>query len=445
MSGPSKDELDAGVQAGSSDGSAATPAEAPAAQFAADGQDDKPRKRVRPHPYASEDSPAEEQALDARRVTALWLGLALGMIVAGLWLGNRFSPYVPGGTMTEDMWKAWTNVPLFSGLILLGFGFIRQTWSKNITQAGWILFAFYWSLTAQDLLWKEGQDYFNFGAALVGTLFFTYLAYHQWLSHLRGVRNDTVHFLNVATFVAAGSYFLIDKVMLLRVALIKVVSANTKWGLDLFGQGSSKGLIFLTDPADNKAPTTFFYPEKYCNPGRGDDVGQWCRENGYDLVHTFPDPPTNWFQSLLQWTPASEDLLIVPVSIILACTAVQSIMLFVGLFAGTNASLKRKVYASLIVGAIVYVLNLVRNVGIIWFYGQGHASFWVMHNAIGKGGSLLAMIGIAFAVFRWFPEFFHALVGVLDLPDRDGPIERTLKIGRRRPESAPPAVPTQAR
>ena len=116
----------------------------------------------------------------------------------------------------------------------------------------------------------------------------------------------------------------------------------------------------------------------------------------------------------------------------------------VGLFFGTQAPLAKKVKFSLIVGAIIYVLNLVRNTGIIWFYGQGEASFWVMHNAIGKGGSLLAMIGIAFAVFKWFPEFFKALVSVLDLPDRDGPIERHLKIGRRRPEIGPKPTPDAA-
>jgi exosortase/archaeosortase family protein len=218
--------------------------------------------------------------------------------------------------------------------------------------------------------------------------------------------------------------------------------------LDLFGQGDKAGLVFVVDAADNKSPTTFFYPEYYCNPNhQGDDgnvdaVGEYCASLPREEQHatSFADqvhPPDNWFESLLQWTPDG-DLQIVPVSIILACTALQSIMLFVGLFAGTPASWQRRLKASLIVGVIVYVLNLVRNTGIIWFYGQGHASFWVMHNAIGKGGSLLAMIGIAFAVFKWFPEFFKALVGVLDLPDRDGPIERTLKIGRRRPAAAPP-------
>jgi exosortase/archaeosortase family protein len=117
-------------------------------------------------------------------------------------------------------------------------------------------------------------------------------------------------------------------------------------------------------------------------------------------------------------------------------------MVFVGLFAGTVATWQAKLRASLIVGAVIYVLNLIRNTGIIWFYGQGHASFWVMHDAIGKGGSLAAMILIAFGVFRWFPEFFTALTGVLDLVDRDGPIERGLKLGKRRPEATTATVPT---
>ena len=120
-------------------------------------------------------------------------------------------------------------------------------------------------------------------------------------------------------------------------------------------------------------------------------------------------------------------------------------MVFVGLFAGTVAPWRRKLKASLLVGGIIYVLNLVRNTGIIWFYGQGHASFWIMHDAIGKGGSLVAMVLIAFGVFRWFPQFFTALVGVLDLIERDGPLERALKLGRRRPEPPTneiPAAPT---
>lgn len=372
--------------------------------------------------------------MDAKRVTVFWIGLATLLLAGGLLLARRLSPYVTDGEPLAT-WEQWTNVPLFVGLALLGFGFIRETWSKRLTMAGWVLFAFYWALVAQDLLIKEGQDYVNFIFALVGVYFFVYLAYHQWLNLVRGVRNDAVHFLNVTAFVAAGSYFLIAKVTVFRVWLIKLVGGHTKWGLDLFGQGDKQGLQFVIDEVDTRGPVTFFYPDRYCNPHRSDPVGTYCAEQDTGIINTYPPEPTSWWQSALQWAPEGESLMIVPVSIILACTAIQSIMLFVGLFAGTQATWQKKLKWSLIVGVIIYILNLVRNVGIIWFYGQGHASFWVMHNAIGKGGSLLAMVGIAFAVFKRYPEFFKALVGVLDLPERDGPIERTLRLGRRRPEA----------
>lgn len=399
----------------------------------------KKEKRQRPHPYAHERSPPEEGRLDDRMVTLFWMGLATITMFAGLSLADRYSTIV--GSDPVPTWEQWTLLPLFSGLALLGFGFNRQAWSKRLTMGGWVLFGFYWALVAQDLFVKENQDYVNFTFALVGVYLFTYVAYHQWLSSVRGVRNDAVHFLNVATFVAAGAYFLIAKITPFRVWLINVVGGHTKSGLDLFGQGDAKGIQFIVDKQDSQGPVTFFYPDTYCDQRRGDLVGEYCREHdvtsadGQIFIHTNPDAPQNFLESWLQYAPAGEDLLIVPVSIILACTAIQSIMLFVGLFAGTVAPLRKKIIASLVVGAIIYILNLVRNVGIIWFYGQGHASFFVMHNVIGKGGSLVAFVAIAFAVFRFFPEFFKSLVGVIDLTDRDGPIERTLRIGRRRPEA----------
>lgn len=395
------------------------------------GPTDRKGGKKRPHPYAHERSTEAETRLDAGQVTLFWLGLATVLVVAGWILQARYG-YAPSGFIQHPLWEQWTLVPLFAGLALLGFGFVRESWAKRLTLVGWLLFAFYWALTAKDLFIKEDQDYVNFAFALVGVYFFTYLAYHQWLSLMRGVQNHAVHFLNVTAFIAAGTYFVIAKITFLRVWLINVVGEHTKWMLDLFGQGDKAGIVFVVDKQDSQGPVTFFYPDKYCESGRDDEVGDWCAENASGSTLTTPEP-SGWFDQLLFYTPES-DLTIVPVSIILACTAIQSIMLFVGLFAGTEAHWKRKLYASLVVGGIIYILNLVRNTGIIWFYGQGHASFWVMHNAIGKGGSLIAMVAIAFGVFRFFPEFFKSLTAVLDLPDRDGPIERTLKIGRRRPE-----------
>ncbi len=415
-------------------------------------------KKSRPHPFAHEQDGELEKAMDPTRVTALWFGLATVVLFAGLLLSYRYSNYGDDGPALmvgltallakvflmerspNMLWEQWTLVPLFAGLVLLGFGFFRQTWSKRLTLAGWILFGFYWSLTATDLYASEDEDIVNYIFALVGAYFFTYLAYQNWLDLSRRSDTQALHFLNVTAFVAAGTYFVIAKITFLRLWLIHIVGNHTKWMLDLFGQGDKANIQFVVDKTDTTGPVTFFYPDYYCEASgaRNDLIGQYCAEHGLDNIRTFFPEPSTWFEHMMFYKAEAQG--VVPVSIILACTAIQSIMLFVGLFAGTEAHWKKKLQMSVIVGAIIYVLNLVRNTGIIWFFGQGHASFWTMHNAIGKGGSLLAMIGIAFAVFRYFPEFFKSLSEVLDLPDRDGPIEQTFKLGRRRPQAMPVAA-----
>ena len=395
-------------------------------------------KRIRPHPYAHEASPPAEAQLPPRTAFVLWAGTALLLVGGGYLIARTYSPFVPGASQPLEHWQRLIDIPLFLGIGLLGFGFVQKPWARRLTMLGWLVGALYAGLWAQDLFYGAASDYVNYAFSLLFGVLFVYLAYHEWLSILRGVNNAPVRFLSVSFFVGAGAYFLIDKIQAIRLWLIHVVSDHTKWMLDLFGQGDKAGLVFIVDEADNKSPTTFFYPDQYCEPyasnedGSRSEVGRYCAENDLYVPAHDATVPDTWWGELLHFAPDG-DHRILPVSIVLACTALQSIMVFVGLFAGTTASLRRKVYASLIVGSVVYVLNLVRNTGIIWFYGQGHASFWIMHDAIGKGGSLLAMVAIAFGVFRYFPEFLQALFGVLDLVERDGPIERFLKIGRRRP------------
>lgn len=401
----------------------------------------KKNRKPRPHPYADEVSPPRETALHASRVTFFWAGLATALAAGGLYLGDRFSPYM-NGRMGLDQWEGLTEIPLFLGLLLLGFGFVGKNWARRLVLAGWLIFGFYWALVAWDLLISESMDYVNFLFALVGTYFFTYLAYHQWLNEVRGVENHTVRFLNISTFIAATSFFAIDKIQTVSTWLILKVSDHTYTMLGWFGQAQAKGLAYVYDPHPTQidSPTSFFYPQYYCDPNRVyegtinvfDKVSEYCRSTGLSGPTGHFVPPTGFVADLLHFQPDG-DHRIIPVSIILACTALQSIMLFVGLFVGTRASWKKKIWASIIVGIVVYLLNLIRNTGIIWWYGQGIMSFWVVHDLIGKGGSLVALVGIAFVSFKYFPEFLRELVGVLDLPHRDGPVERTLRLGRKRP------------
>lgn len=108
------------------------------------------------------------------------------------------------------------------------------------------------------------------------------------------------------------------------------------------------------------------------------------------------------------------------VEIVLACTAIESIALFIGIIASVNAPLKRLAAAFLVSVPVIYVLNLIRNVfvvdayGMNWF-GDPDTSFYIAHTIIAKAGSLLALFLIAYAVLKILPEILDMIDGILSL------------------------------
>ncbi len=117
------------------------------------------------------------------------------------------------------------------------------------------------------------------------------------------------------------------------------------------------------------------------------------------------------------------------VEIILACTAIESIVLFAGIIFGVHAPMKRKLKAFFVSVPVIYALNIFRNVFVItayfdqWFaspswvrFSHGlvrstqEQSFDIAHNVLARMGSMVILIIIAYAVFMILPE-------VLDLID----------------------------
>lgn len=447
---PSRDD-----EATTSEAAAAAPDQAqPEAHEAAPPAAEKKGKkgrRQRPHPFADEPSTEEEKRTDPRVVTLVWfLGSTL-MAAGGWWLAQQYG-YINNQITAHVDWELWNGTVLAVSLVFLAIGLwapLKPRGQDTFRMAGWILFAAFWALTARDLFIRENSDYVNATAAIIFLVFgANYFAYHEWLNAVRGVRTFATRFLGVVAVITAGTYYVIAKIAPVRIGLIEMVGHHTNWSLNQFGFGSKLGLEFFIDKLDPWGPVLFFYPDKYCDDRRSDPIGEWCRDNqdewtpnhsgGHEL-YTEGGPAENWFDELLLFDPASgtdpEALQIIPVSIILACTAIQSIMLFVGLFMGTRAPLKQKLVWSLGTGALIYFLNLLRNTLVIWAYGRGHASFFVIHNVVAKVLTLAALVGIALLAFKRMPAFLEALGSVLDMIHRDGPIERTLGIGRRRPEA----------
>jgi archaeosortase A (PGF-CTERM-specific) len=106
------------------------------------------------------------------------------------------------------------------------------------------------------------------------------------------------------------------------------------------------------------------------------------------------------------------------VEIILACTAIESMALFMGLIASVKAPVKNVVSAFLASVPVIYILNLFRDAFVVVAYAQqwfGPSSFEIAHHGIAKLGSLIALFVIGYAVLKLLPQLFDLIDGVFEL------------------------------
>ncbi len=95
------------------------------------------------------------------------------------------------------------------------------------------------------------------------------------------------------------------------------------------------------------------------------------------------------------------------VTLILACTGIQSMALFTGATLGIRAEWKRRVKAFLVSVPVIYFLNLLRDAFVTVSYAEswfGEDSFYIAHNVISKILATIALFAIAYAVFKILPE-----------------------------------------
>ena len=109
-----------------------------------------------------------------------------------------------------------------------------------------------------------------------------------------------------------------------------------------------------------------------------------------------------------------------PVEIILGCTGIESIALFLGVIACVRAPLRRKLAAFLVTVPMIYLLNIARNAFVItasgngWF-GSPDNSFYVAHNVIAKFGSLGALVLLSYLLFIMLPELLDVVTNAYDM------------------------------
>jgi len=259
-------------------------------------------------------------------------------------------------------------IPLFAGLGLLAFGSITKTtisWKARV--AGWIVFSMYWATQPNTLYFGEDQDLVNAVLCIAGIFVLFYFAYHEWYGAKHKLSSDSLRWIAGASAIAGLIYFIIELTPL-AMWLITVVAQQSGWLLSLFVNGVTVSGRYI------------------------------------------------WFNDQV-------------IRIIFACTAVQSMVIFVGILLPLSSiNVKRKTFGILFTIGTVYILNLVRNASIMYMIGvYGPGFFSIAHNYIGKGGSLIALIAILFILGKYMPEIFDEIFALIDLSKRKGPIEKWMR------------------
>jgi len=267
---------------------------------------------------------------------------------------------------------------MFIAPILLGIGFFikKQGISNNLKILGWMVFAFYWSTQPAKLYISEGGDVFNSGVCIIGVFVLSYIAYHEWLSIKRKEEISCLNWIAGAAFLAGIIYFGIERTPI-ELWLREVVAQHSGWFLEVV-------------------------------------TGEIVHVGGENNLYIT-------YKSGI-------------VYLIFACTAVQAMVIFVGMILPLpKVGIKRKIVGLVITLIPVYILNFMRNAMVSFLIGNEIVDFNVAHNGIAKIGALITLIILLLLLIKLIPEILDEIFCLADLRKRDGPLEKTvLRFIRRK-------------
>ena len=226
---------------------------------------------------------------------------------------------------------------------------------RAVSAPGWILIAGYCYFEAAEYLAQDERfDAFLVLVLLALSLILAFIMLRPTLSERR--EEDSLYTLTKIALIAAVFYFPFAEITFLGDSLIYITAKITAILLNIFNVG-----VYMVPP------------------------------------------------SCIYTTDSSFHAIYQPITIILACTAIQGMVIFIGLIFGVKAPIRRKLKAFFVSVPVIYVLNIFRDVFVsaayfeLWF-GPPLDSFFIAHNVIARIFALLALIAIAYAVFKILPE-----------------------------------------
>ena len=194
---------------------------------------------------------------------------------------------------------------------------------------------------------------------------------------------------------AGGPYMLISYVPYLSVLAIWFVASQSAWFLGFAtGQHIEIGTTWVNDPSGRVSWEQWEGNRWFAT----DFTGEYA------------------FQSELLLADGT----MIGINFVLACTAIQSMVLFIGAISVLDLPWKKRLRALLLVVPLIHVLNVFRNAGLIWMhmnYTQwdlwGMSVFEFGHTYVARFVSLFAMFLMALIMFEMLPTMHRHIMSLV--------------------------------
>ncbi len=283
-----------------------------------------------------------------------------------------------------------------AGMLALAISWLyRRRNTVRIAQLGWLLAGFYFFTQAWAYL--EHDDLI---LTAMCALTLPLSAFAAWMEETsEGEGSQAIVWARGTVAFAGGPYMLVSYVPYLSVLAIWFVASQSAWFLGFAtGQNIEIGTTWVNDPSGRVSWEAW-------------DGNRWFAT---DFTGDYA------FQSELILADGS----LIGINFVLACTAIQSMVLFIGAISVLELSWKKRVRALLLIVPLIHLLNVFRNAGLIWMhmtYTQwdlwGMSVFEFGHTYVARAVSLFAMFLMALIMFEMLPTM-HRHIMTLTSPNR---------------------------
>lgn len=345
-------------------------------------------------------------------------------------LGDRTIPVevltVISASDEERAGLAWLGLGGVGWAVAAAAALRRDPKGRLLTAAGWVAYGVFW--IAQAPYWYVAhRDTLNAAFCVLALPFFGYIAYHDRLSYKWGEEIPGIVFLAGWTFIASAVYFAVKGIPPLAGGLIRVVSDQSVWVLNHFSDGG-----YDVGPVDygGSEPRA---PIRYMGEGTGVSIILAC--TGIQSIMLIAAAIAVTQATSARWTEAMNDLN--------AADGRGGVGAFIKRVRQARRGLspaQRKAESLLITVPLIYIINLFRNADTIWvtrtdaFGGwvesapgwllsalNAESSFDLAHNVIGKVLALVVLLLLMLYLFTVLPEFLDHVFEIIDLRQRKGP------------------------